>query len=180
MDSFVAFGALGSCTGLGSVLGLREVGGEGREEVGEIRHFLVGEGRPGGHRGVRHAAPDDVHEVLMGRERSVGSRADLELAGREVARPGAQVRGGVAFAVPVLAVALRTVLEVELSCPTPAARRSRRPEPPRAPIPLGAADNEAIRTGETRGRERRARTNQARGHLCAASSLARGFWPVKS
>ena len=50
----------------------------------------------------------------MGRERSVGSRADLELAGREVAGPGVQVRGGVAFAVPLLAVALRAVLEVEL------------------------------------------------------------------
>ena len=31
--------------GLGDVLGVREVGGEGRDEVGEIRHFLVGESR---------------------------------------------------------------------------------------------------------------------------------------
>ena len=165
--------------GLGDVLGVREVGGEGRDEVGEIRHFLVGEGGPGGHRGVRHAAPDDVDEVLMGRQRSVGRRPDLELARREVAGPGAQMRGGVAFAVPLLAVALRAVLEVELSCPTPAAPRSRRRAPARAPIP--SARHTARRSGQrdTR-RERRARTDQARGHCCACSSLARGFWPVKS
>ena len=132
--------------GLGDILGVREVGGEGRNEVGEIRHFLVGEVGPGGHRGVGHAAPDDVDEVLMGRERSVGSRPNLELARREVAGPGAQVRGGVAFAVPLLAVALRTVLEVELSCPTPAAPRSRRREPAARTDPVGAAHNEAIRT----------------------------------
>ena len=100
--------------GLGGILGVGEVGGEGRDEVGEIRHFLVGEVGPGGHRGVGHAAPDDVDEVLMRRERSVGSRANLELARREVAGPRAQMRGGVAFAVPFLAVALRAVLEVEL------------------------------------------------------------------
>ena len=99
--------------GLGDILGAREVGGEGLNEVGEIRHFLVGQVGPGGHRGVGHAAPDDVDEVLMGRERSAGSRTNLELARREVAGPGEQVRGGVAFAVPLLAVALRTVLEVE-------------------------------------------------------------------
>src|SRR5512145_2977536 len=71
--------------GLWNVLGVREIGGEGRNEVGEIRHFLIGEGWPGGHRRVGHAAPDDVDEVLMGRERSVGSRPNLELARREVA-----------------------------------------------------------------------------------------------
>ena len=31
--------------GLGDILGVREVGGEGRDEVGEIRHLLVGERR---------------------------------------------------------------------------------------------------------------------------------------
>ena len=163
--------------GLGDILGVREVGGEGRDEVGEIRHFLVGEGGPGGHRRVGHAAPDDVDEVLMGRERSVGSRPNLELARREVAGPGAQMRGGVAFAVPLLAVALRTVLEVELLARLPLrlgpdvgslrAHRSRRRGTQR-----GDQDSES--------RERRARTDQARGHCCAASSLARGFWPVKS
>ena len=99
--------------GLGGPFGVREVGREGGQEVGEIRHFLVGQVRPGGHRGVRHAAPDDVDEVLMGRECSVGSRPDLEPAAREVAWPGVQVRGGVAYTVPLLAVALRTVLEIE-------------------------------------------------------------------
>src|SRR5262245_55281695 len=49
----------------------------------------------------------------MGRERSVRSRANFELASREVSRPRIQVRRGVAFSVPLLAVALRTVLEVE-------------------------------------------------------------------
>ena len=73
---------------LGDTLGVREVRGESRNEVGEIRHFLVGQVGPGGHRGVGHAEPDDVDEILMGRERSVGSRANLELAGREVAGPG--------------------------------------------------------------------------------------------
>ena len=50
----------------------------------------------------------------MRRKRSVGSRANLELARREVARPGAQMQGGIALTVPLLAVALRTVLEIEL------------------------------------------------------------------
>ena len=34
--------------GLGDILGVREVGGEGLDEVGEIRHFLVGEGGQAG------------------------------------------------------------------------------------------------------------------------------------
>jgi len=99
---------------LGDILGDREVGGEGLGEVGEIRHFLVGQVGPGGHRGVGHAAPDDVDEVLVGRERSAGSRPNLELPRGEVAGPGLQVRGGKAFTVALLAVALRTVLEVEI------------------------------------------------------------------
>ena len=49
----------------------------------------------------------------MRRQRSVGSRADLELARCEVAGPWAQMGCRVAFAVPVLAVALRAVLEIE-------------------------------------------------------------------
>src|SRR5205814_723796 len=83
-------------------------------EVGEIRYFLLGEVGPGGHRGIRHAAPDDVDQVLVRRKRSVGSRAYFELARREVARPGPEMRGGISLAVPLLAVALRTVLEIEL------------------------------------------------------------------
>src|SRR4029078_13278735 len=62
---------------------------------------------------VVHAARDDVDDVLMRRQRSVGSRADLELARSEIPWPWAQMGGGVAFAVPLLAVALRTVFEVE-------------------------------------------------------------------
>ena len=50
----------------------------------------------------------------MRRERSAGSRANLELARREVAGPGEQVRRGITFAVPLLAVALRAVLEIEV------------------------------------------------------------------
>ena len=115
--------------GLGDTLRVREVGREGRNEVGEIRHFLVGQVGPGGHRGVGHAAPDDVDEVLMGRERSAGSRPNLEPAGREVPGPGEQMRGGIARAVTLLAVALRTILEVHGSCPTPAVPRSRRRDP---------------------------------------------------
>ena len=136
--------------GLGDILGVREVGGEGRDEVGEIRHFLVGEVGPGGHRRVRHAAPDDVDEVLVGRERSVGRRPDLELAGREVARPGAQVRGGVAFAVPLLAVALRAVLEVELLARLPLRLGPDVRSRARAPIPSARHTTSAIRTATTR------------------------------
>jgi len=50
----------------------------------------------------------------MGREPSAGRRANLELARREVARLGEQMRGGVAFAVTLLAVALRAVVQVEI------------------------------------------------------------------
>ena len=100
--------------GLGNFFSVREIWGEGRDEVGQIRHFLLGEGRPGGHRCVRHAAPDDVHEVLMRRERSVRSRPNLELARREVAWPRPQMWGGISFAVSLFAVALRTVIQVEL------------------------------------------------------------------
>src|SRR5688572_23391558 len=39
-------------------LGVREVGGESRNEVGEIRHLLVGQIGPCRHRGVGHAEPD--------------------------------------------------------------------------------------------------------------------------
>src|SRR5207237_5021361 len=79
-----------------------------------IGHVRIAECWPGGPRRVGHAAPDDVDEVLMHRERSVGSRPNLELAQREVAGLREQVWGGVALPVPLLAVALRTVLEVEL------------------------------------------------------------------
>ena len=100
--------------GLRDAFGVREVGRESLDEVGDVRHFLVGERWPGGHRGVGHAAPDDVDEVLVGRQRPGRRRANLELAGRKVARPGEQVRRGVALAVTLLAVALRTELHVEL------------------------------------------------------------------
>ena len=100
--------------GLGNILGVREVGREGRDEVGEVRYFLVGEIWPGRHRRVGHAAPDDVDEVLVSRERTVGSRPDFELARCEGAGPGAQMGAGVALAVPFLAVALRAVFEIEL------------------------------------------------------------------
>ena len=162
--------------GLGDILGVREVGREGCNEVGEIRHFLVGEGRPGGHRGVGHATPDDVDEVLMGRERSVGSRPNLVHARREVAGPGAEMRGGISFAIPLLAVALRTVLKVE----------------PLARLPLRlCSDVGSLRAHRSRRRgtqhddedsetSERARTDQTGGHFAWASSFARGFWPVKS
>ena len=147
---------------LGDFFLVREVGGERRNEVREIRHFLVGECGPGGHRGVRHAAPDDVDEVLMRRERSVGSRPDLELARREVAGPRAQMRGGISFTVTFLAVALRAVLEIELLARLPLrlgsdvwsrrARRSRRRETQRGdqhretPAPETSADRSGGRS----------------------------------
>ena len=166
--------------GLGHLLLVREVGGERRNEVGEIRHFLVGEGWPGGHRRVRHAAPDDVDEVLMGRERSVGRRPNLELARREVPGPREQVRSGVAFAVTLLAVALRTVFEIELLARLPLrlgsdvlSRRARRSHRRRTTRRSGARDTRSI---SHRGpREKRERTDQARSHYFAASSLARGL-----
>src|SRR5262249_44412373 len=98
----------------GDILLVGELRGEGRNEVREIRYFLFRQDRPGRHRRIRHAMPADVYEVLMRRQRSSGSRPDLELARREVARPRAQMRSGVSFTVSLLAVALRTVLEVEL------------------------------------------------------------------
>ncbi len=98
---------------LGDKLRVREVRGEGRKEVREIRNFLIGQIGPGGHRGVGHAAPDDVDKILMGRERAVGSRPDFEPGGGEVPGPRVQVRGGIALGVALLAVALRAVLDVE-------------------------------------------------------------------
>ena len=101
---------------------------------------------PGGHRGVGHAAPDDVDEVLVGRQRPVGSRPDLELARREVAGPRLQVRGGVPFAVALLAVALRAVLEVELLARLPLRLGPDVGTPARAPIPSARHTTTAIRT----------------------------------
>ena len=162
--------------GLGNTLGVREIGVESLGEVGKIRHVLFGQVGPGGHRGVRHAASDDVDEVLVGRERSVGRRPNLEFARREVARPGVQVRGGISFTVPLLAVALRTVFEVEILT--------------RLPLRLGP-DVGSLRAHRSRWRgtqqgdqdseaSESARTEQTGGHCEWASSLARGFWPVKS
>ena len=80
LDGFLRrSGALGSGTGAG-LFRVGEVGGEGLDEVREIRDFLVGEVGPGRHRRVRHAALDDVDNVLMRRQRSGGRRANLELA----------------------------------------------------------------------------------------------------
>ena len=78
---------------------------------------------------------------------------------------GQQVRGGVAFAVPLLAVALRTVFEVERLA--------------RLPLRLGSDvlsrhAHRSRRRGPQRGdqdRETRARTDQTGGHCVAASSL---------
>ena len=112
----------------------------------------------------------------MRRQRSVGRRPDLELAGREVARPRAQMRGGIAFAVALLAVALRTVLEIELLARLPLRLGPDVRSRARAPIPSARHTTAAIETRATRPRA----ADQARGHFAAASSLARGFWPVKS
>src|SRR5690349_21442031 len=107
----------------------------------------------------------------MRRERSVWSRAHLELAHREIARPRSQVRGGIPFSVPLLAVALRTVLEID--------RVSRCALRLAADV-LGRQTHRAGGHHHTRRdyhRETAARY-QAGGHFCAASSFARGFWPV--
>src|SRR5262249_59928100 len=143
------------------------------QEVRDVRDVLVGEVRPGWHRRVGHAAPDDVDEVLVRRQRSAGSCPDLEFAAREIAGPWTQVRSGVAFAVSVLAVALRAVLEIELLA--------------RLPLRIGARVG---CRGAPRSRRRRPyhddpdrespAHHQARGHFFASPSLARGLEPVKS
>ena len=163
--------------GLGGTFRVGEVRGEGRHIVGEIGDILVGEVGPRRHRRVGHPAPDDVDEVLMGRELSAGSRADLEVAQREFPRPGGQVRGGVPCAVTVLAVALRTVSQVE--------------RPARLPLGLGPnvlsrRAHRSHRYGAQRGDQNSetsesARTDQTGGHsVSASSSTARGLSPVKS
>src|SRR5262245_26505668 len=110
----------------------------------------------------------------MSRERSVWSRPNLELARREVARPGVQVRCRVTFAVAFLAVALRTVFEIELL----------------ARLALRICSDVLSRHAhgcDLRGPQRRdedrepgARTDQRGGHFVPDSSLARGLVPVKS
>jgi hypothetical protein len=165
-------------------LGVGEIGGEALDEVREIRYFLVGEIGPGGHRRVGHAAPDDVDDVLMRRQRSGGRRAHLELAGREVTGLGEQMRGGVALAVAFLAVALRAVPQIELLARLPlrlgpeirtlCARQWRHQDTQQC----GEESDRAARRAR-RGAEREG-GYQARGHWCATSSLARGLWPVKS
>src|SRR5689334_10710339 len=50
----------------------------------------------------------------MRRQRTVGRRANLELGGREVARLRSQMHRGIALSVTLFAVALRTVLEIQL------------------------------------------------------------------
>ena len=124
----------------------------------------------------------------MGRERSVGRRPNLELAGREVAGPGVQVRGGVTRAVPFLAVALRAILEIQGLA--------------RLPLRLGADvgtlrfDSDCYRVAQRR-REQRSHRHGAQpddqdsetsaqrhdgGHCASTCSRARtaGLWPVKS
>src|SRR5207248_3150693 len=106
-------------------------------------------------------------------------RANLELARGEVARRGAKMRSGISLAVPLLTVALRTVVEIELLARLPlrlgpdvGTRRTRRSRQ------RGAQRGDQDRN--TPGREKGARTKQARGHFFAVSSLARGLSPVKS
>ena len=160
--------------GLGDTFHVGEVGGEGRQVVGEIGHLLVGQCGPRRHRGVGHAAPDDVDEVLMGRELSAGSRADLEVAHREFPGPGVQARGGVPGAVTVLAVALRTVSEIE--------------RPTRLPLRLGPNvlsrhAHRSHRDGAQRGDQDSETPPQScdEGHSAStSSSTARGLSPVKS
>ena len=153
--------------GLRDTLGLREVGGKGLDEVREVRHVLVGEAWPGGHRGVRHAALDDIHEILMGRKRAGWRRPDLVLATREVPRLRVQVRSGVASPSPFSPWHCAQKFEVELSCPPPAARRFQGRGPARAPI-RSARSNEAIRTARHQAAsaaDTSARQSAA-GHLC--------------
>jgi hypothetical protein len=109
----------------------------------------------------------------MRRERSVRSRPNLELARREVAWPRPQMWGGISFAVSLFAVALRTVIQVELLA--------------RLPLRL-SPDVRSRRTQESRQRgtergDQHSNTparQQARGHCFVASSVARGLRPVKS
>ena len=110
----------------------------------------------------------------MARERSAGSRANLELARGEVAGSGKQMRRGVACGVPFLAVALRAVFEIQVLA--------------RLPLRLGP-DVGTLRAHWSRGshpprREQdsdSAKRQQARDHSCAASrARTAGLSPVKS
>ena len=65
-----------------------EIRREGLDVVRQVRDVVVGEVGPGRHRGVGHAAADDVDEVRVRRQRAVGRRPHLELPGREVPGPG--------------------------------------------------------------------------------------------
>src|SRR3954449_7496720 len=102
----------------------------------------------------------------MGRERSVWSRANLELARGEVARPGPEMWGGVPFPVPLVAVALRAVLEIDLFAGLPLRLSS---------DVLGRHRRPGHR-GKERGSQDRGTSprDRASGHFVPASSLARG------
>ena len=160
---------------LRDTVGVREVGVESLDVVSEVRQLRVGEIRPGRHRCVRHAASDDVDEILLRRQRSVGRRADLELTRRKVARLGEEMRRRVAFAIPVVAVALRAVLEVQ-----GLARLSLRIGPEvgtlRAQLYFRRAHRPRIQQRDEQDRN----TRDEAIHHCACSSRARGLSPVNS
>ena len=124
---------------LGHVLRVGELGRERRDEVGEVRHFLVREIGPGRHRRVGHAALDDVDEVLMRRERAVRRRAHLELAGREVARLREADAAWRSLRRPPSRRGTARSTSSRAACPLPAALRSRGPDPARAHGPIGSA-----------------------------------------
>ena len=99
------------------LVGIREAGVETLDGADDVAHFAVAQPWPARHRRVRHPGADHLAEVVVGRQRPIRRRAQLELAGREVARPRQQVEGRRSLPVALVAVALRAVLRIDLlSC----------------------------------------------------------------
>ena len=144
---------------LRSLGGIREAGVEGLQVLHDAVQLGVGQLRPGRHRAIGHAQPDHPLQVFVRGQRPRGGRAQLELAAREVARPGRQVHRGGPLAVALLAVALDAVLLVDLL-----ARLDRGP---------GSRDDRGRQDQPDEQHDER-----ADAHQC--SSLARGRWPVWS
>jgi len=158
---------------LGRLVRVGEAGVEALQVQDEARHLVVRQPRPRRHRGVGHARADHAPDVVVGRQRPARCRAQLELAAREVAGPGLQVRGGGPLAVALVAVALGAVLLVRLSPGLELLRARRGVEDGRAEQGGG----EGAAGGHC---EPRAGAPRAGPPHFGASPDARGRLPVKS
>src|SRR5436190_9231674 len=114
----------------------------------------------------------------MRRQRATRRRPDLELAGREIARLRAQMRRGIPFAVPILAMALRTIVQIELLaglplCVGPEVGRCRA-------YPSGQRGTQCGHENSETAAGYRAPRAPIGGHFVPLSPPARGLRPVKS